>query len=72
MFLGVGVTVMSLCFLSLPYALPVLRSPARRDEGWMPYACRQAGAMRFFIRLRQDTLSRFSGTAGRNGEATAP
>jgi len=25
----------------------------------------------FFIRLRQDTLSRFGGTAGRNGEATA-
>jgi hypothetical protein len=25
-----------------------------------------------FIRLRQDTLSRFGGTAGRNGKATAP
>ncbi|MDP2969234.1 MAG: hypothetical protein Q8P64_08530 [Deltaproteobacteria bacterium] len=25
-----------------------------------------------FIRLRQDTLSRFGGTAERNGEATAP
>jgi len=27
-----------LFILELPYALPVLRSPAGRDEGWMRYA----------------------------------
>jgi hypothetical protein len=26
-------------FLKLRYALPVLRSPAKRDEGWMVHAC---------------------------------